>query len=405
MIADSLEDVDAALLKEICEQRRSESPTLDFKAKLPDSRAPESKTELIKDVTAFANTEGGDLVFGIAENASAEADHLEPIAVESADAAVRRLTSVLEGVEPRLRVQFHSVRVDGGYVLILRIPASFSGPHWVRLPNDHRRRFVYRNGAMTTDMTYDQLRDAFSQTAALQKQARTFVAERLRLVRIAETPVRIPADLPLAVLHVIPLEGLAGRQSWDIRPLFRSEACHELLAAQGSMSKRLNLDGGVVYLASADQVRLAYTQAFRNGCVEAVMIAGRPASENTNPNNEGHRLFNARIVAHFRTGLGKAVAKQSAARFRGPVLVSLAIIRARNFRLSRESVYSADCEPASADELGDLVVPPMWVDLLETLNVDAVIQPLLDTIWQSFDAERCPYFNADTGVYAAPPLA
>ena len=100
MIADSLEDVDAALLKEICEQRRSESPTLDFKAKLPDSRAPESKTELIKDVTAFANTEGGDLVFGIAENASAEADHLESIAVESADAAVRRLTSVLRVLSP-----------------------------------------------------------------------------------------------------------------------------------------------------------------------------------------------------------------------------------------------------------------------------------------------------------------
>lgn len=80
-------------------------------------------------------------------------------------------------------------------------------------------------------------------------------------------------------------------------------------------------------------------------------------------------------------------------------------MQTRGRSASRRAATSADCEPASADELGDLVVPAMWVDLLETLNVDAVIQPLLDTIWQSFDAERCPYFNADTGVYAAPPLA
>lgn len=89
MLLESLDQLNADLLRKLCDDQCPESDTLDFKRDLPGG-LDKDKQELLKDVCSLANTDGGDLVYGIEEKAGAAAV-LKPIASELADAAKRRI--------------------------------------------------------------------------------------------------------------------------------------------------------------------------------------------------------------------------------------------------------------------------------------------------------------------------
>ncbi|TFW15894.1 helix-turn-helix domain-containing protein, partial [Pseudomonas putida] len=130
---------------EICRQQFSESETVDFKRALP-GRDEKSKVELAKDVAAMANTGGGDLVFGIMETEDGgQAGGITAITGESSDEAQRRILQTLESrIEPRVQgLTLWTVQVADGYVLVMRIPPSWNGPHCVK--TDTQRRFTFRH--------------------------------------------------------------------------------------------------------------------------------------------------------------------------------------------------------------------------------------------------------------------
>ncbi len=66
MLSTRLGDIDAVLLDQACAENWPESQTLEFKRQLP-AKDDSGRVEFLKDVSALANAEGGDLVFGIAE--------------------------------------------------------------------------------------------------------------------------------------------------------------------------------------------------------------------------------------------------------------------------------------------------------------------------------------------------
>lgn len=67
MLIQPLADITEAHLQGLVDPNVAESQTLDLKRDLP---APDSKSrhEFCADVSAFANTSGGDILFGVAEN-------------------------------------------------------------------------------------------------------------------------------------------------------------------------------------------------------------------------------------------------------------------------------------------------------------------------------------------------
>lgn len=398
MLAATLVQIDEPFLLAQCAEGRSESITLDWKQQLP-GKADGDRVEFLKDVSAMANADGGDIVYGVVENKQGEADRLEPILSEPADAAVRRLTNILDALEPRLRVQAQVVDVGSGYVLVLRVPASFDGPHSARLPNQSTRRFVYRDGTRTSDMSYEQLRAAFDRTATLQRQAADFRRARLDVIRTGHTP-RPLQDGPVCVLHVIPLSGLARRHSLDIAELFRSNRWAQLgmRSGYGGLDRRLNLEGGVAYL-SGEGASPGYTQAFRDGCIEATLIGGEHG-ETGNGQTRRH-LWTDYVADLYRNGFARALEELRTSGFEGPAVVAISMLRVADFGLATGNSFRRVTPAASSASPGELIVPEAWIEHLEIADVDDTIRPLMDTLWQAFDVPRCEYFDPQTGRFAS----
>src|SRR6266852_7628233 len=93
-------DVTEEMLLEACQEAWPETRTLDFKWGLP-GRTEEERAEFLKDVCAFANADGGDLVYGVGE-LNARANGLVPILGQNPDEVRRRLVQTLDGIEPRI---------------------------------------------------------------------------------------------------------------------------------------------------------------------------------------------------------------------------------------------------------------------------------------------------------------
>lgn len=377
------EPLGEARIGEVCAQRTAESQTLDFKQALPGS-SDRDKSEFLKDICAFANAEGGDLVYGIAE-AAGIATSTAPISGEAPDAAKRRLGQVADsGLEPRvIGLQFRDVPVAGGYVLIVRVPASFSGPH--RYNVSGVGKFVIRNGTHTVELSYEQLRSAFDRTATLTERARRFRTERLAIIAARETWMPMIAG-PVCAVHLVPIARMGAGHAIDIAALY-NEYTRFIFDFWGGASRSTNLDGLVVHPGiGKDQSEIgAYVQLFRSGAMEAARYGGGLADRST-------KMIPAGAVSKFiRDAVEKFLKASRELGFAGPAIAGAALLTVGNYEFALPREHFGDRPRADRESI---VLPETWIEAVEsTLSVDEVARPMLDILWQSFDVERCYQYD------------
>lgn len=367
-----IEEIDANVLNQICKQRFSESSTIDFKEELTKN-TDQGKNELAKDVCAFANADGGDLVFGIKEEKDSGTAHcVVPLDGESFDEALRRLLQTLEAwVEPRIQgIQFQNVPIDGGFVLVLRVPASFDGPHCTR-NNNSQRRFVIRNGTITSDMSYDQLRTAFDRTASLADEARKFIASRMQLVQAQKT-WRPMDDGPVAIVELTPLSGLAGRKPIDIKTVEYSS----LIFWDSGGSSVLNLDGLIAYSEGTKGI-WGMTQMYRNGCIEAVRVVG-------GIDNSGKTgIWCEDVIAFYATSINSTLTLWKKLGIQGPALVQCGLLHTNSGVLSTDQLSSFSTRKMA--DRPHMVFPEIWIeDLSSASDADQLLLSTVEVLWQSF---------------------
>ncbi|WP_214471767.1 ATP-binding protein [Mesorhizobium sp. dw_380] len=106
MLRQAFDEITADHLRQLVENGVEESRTLEFKADYghPNGRSrtlnDEQKRELLADVSSFANTGGGDLLFGIREEAGKAVD-VAGLDLADPDAELLRVQSILrDNLEP-----------------------------------------------------------------------------------------------------------------------------------------------------------------------------------------------------------------------------------------------------------------------------------------------------------------
>ncbi|MGQ3085348.1 MAG: AlbA family DNA-binding domain-containing protein [Hydrogenophaga sp.] len=250
-----------------------EGAHIDFKRELPAAWDSSAKHELLADVTAFANSGGGDIVYGVSENESAEASAICPLELSSVDQEVRRLQDfILNLAEPRLpgvQVQAVSVNESGkeGHVLVVRVPQSWASPHRVKT-NQH----VYvREGLRKRPLDVPELRALFVRSETQAQRVRDFRSDRLAKVLTGDTPTPLK-DGPRLVVHVVPTQAALGLVNVDPVPYSRGTPYLPTIGRDGGVAATLNFDGAFAAISYGNEKSIKYTQLFRHGYFEAVWV-------------------------------------------------------------------------------------------------------------------------------------
>jgi hypothetical protein len=139
-------------------EKTRESATLDYKRVAALGRQDALKAEISKDVSSFANAGGGVIIYGIAENAGHEADHLD--GVDPKLISKEWLEDVISsGIRRRIDgLKIHVVDLSGelaGLVAyVVEIPQSLRAPH---MAADHR--YYKRHNFKSAPMEEYEVRD------------------------------------------------------------------------------------------------------------------------------------------------------------------------------------------------------------------------------------------------------
>lgn len=385
MLKIDINSIDENYLRQLCEDACPESETLDFKRQLP-SKAEHDKTEISKDICALANSEGGFIIYGIEEK-DGVASLICPITSETADSALRRISQTTDsGIEPRVpSVRTRAIDVEGGYVVVIRVEASYDGPHCVR--SNSNRRFVMRNGTTTTDMTYDQIRTGFTRTTALISKARRFA--NLRNQEIKEGHAALPLiEGAFLVVHFTSLVTLAERAKVDMASLY-STGYQEFNAPNGGGSNRsLNLDGLVIH--DGGRPSEGYRFVFRDGSMEAVLLEGQV--RDVGAQQPLGILWGKHITQDLRLVTRQFLKVAKLLGMNGAAILQCSIVNAPDYRLGTGNNWPHASKPGDRDFYE---LPPEWIDSIDNAEVDKIIAPVLHTLWQSFGQSTCPHFDSN----------
>jgi|SRR5579863_1095457 len=382
------EQITKADIDELVSNHVPEGRDLDYKEQLPGSTS-DDKREYLYDLTSFANTSGGVMIFGIGEQRDANNNPTGLPATApgltgvNADKEIQRLESLqLIGVERRVP----SVRIKvvpgfaSGPVLVVYIPKSWASPHIVTLGGIHR--FYARGERGKYLMDWHQIRSSFALSESLAEKVRGFRYERLARITAADSLPTQMAGPARAVLHLFPMSAVDPVTSIDI---LRIRAQPGSLPPPGwksstGWSGSPNLDGFAQMIN-----RTSYVQLFRTGAIEAV--------DSYLLNWENKRLI------PFPT-LEQEIAEQAAAyvnllsslNILGPIFLMVSLLKINGHQIAGDGLQMFPTPPFDRD---DLILPDV---MLETFSADvpSALKPAFDTMWQAFGQDGSSSYD-ETG--------
>jgi hypothetical protein len=287
----TLRDVEELLI-----EGRTEDRTIEYKLSLPGNAETEKVPWFLKPVCSFANTDGGDLLFGVkAEDGVPK----EVVGVDIVNVDQVKLTLehfLQNSIEPQVRgIGIREVRLSNGkHVLIVRVPRSWTSPHRVKT----NARFYARNNAGAYELDIPQIRQAFLLSATVADRIQSFRVNRIAAIAGASGPVPFKEGLRL-ILHVLPLSSFTSAEAL---PVSQYEELWKRLVPPvgGNTDYHFNLDGIVVATTTRDDAGfVAYSQFFRSGVIEFVRIYESRGEDRYVPSIE----FEKTMIQNLENGL------------------------------------------------------------------------------------------------------
>ncbi|MCC5876940.1 MAG: ATP-binding protein [Candidatus Sumerlaeia bacterium] len=381
MLNKPLDQIEERDIQQLIDDQVIESRTLEYKSELPKFADGEKKRKFLASISSFANTSGGDLIYGLAEvrkeDSSGIAGRIVGIDNTDQDGLKLQLHGIISnGITPRIQnLDYKFVQCEGDkLILIIRIPRSHRRPHMVS--HDGRIRFYGRTSSGSHPWDYVEIKDAFLGADQVTERIRNFRLDRIAQIISGKHPVNIMDDHML-VVHVIPFTAL---ETGTVRHV-NLKAFDDYLPIQwgGRVDRRYNFDGIVTCPGDRHDGSTAYCQIFRNGIIEtaiSIFISG----------NEGHLYVEKGVVESDSVDIvTKSRAKLREEGIDETLVIFISILNTSQLRISKRNASFDSRDTINED---NLLFPEVLVDDANTQEADA-LQPIFDAFWQSSGYERC----------------
>lgn len=144
-------------IKYLIENEVEENVHLDYKAGPALQSNDKGKNEITKDVSAFANSDGGIIIYGLSESQHKPSE-FSP--VNGLQFTKERLDQIISNIQPHVKgVKIFPIRIDGDIsrsIYVVQIPRSSNTPH---MATDHR--YYKRNNFQSVAMEDYEVKDLF----------------------------------------------------------------------------------------------------------------------------------------------------------------------------------------------------------------------------------------------------
>lgn len=210
MIPNDLDNWTFSLVKKMVKEGLFETDKFDFKEDIPHRNDKNGKNRMCNSVCAFANTEGGFLVFGIKDDRRLSSNE-RIIGIDPKRDFPREFGDKLLKMEPQIYYDFQNppIKIPGSkkVIHIIKIPQSPERPHITS-----NGKFYIRTNRGNIEMSYPQIKDSFINEEQRRQKMRLFYIELLVIKNQAESMIvpeeKIKTSYSLVTLDVKLLQNL-----------------------------------------------------------------------------------------------------------------------------------------------------------------------------------------------------
>ena len=380
MLSRKIDDISLVEIQGLIDNYVCEGRNIEYKSELPKG-SDQDKIQFLATVSSFANSSGGDIIYGIQEEKGRPIS-ANGVNVDNIDQEKLRLEQIIRnGIEPSIpNLQIHTIDVkDGRYIVIIRPHKSWNSPHRVSL-KDHSK-FYGRNSAGKYPLDVSELKTAFLLTENIANRIRNFKAERITSVYSNNTPFPLNNGARV-MMHFIPLSSFSQSELLSIDECSRQMTNLRPLIVVSGWDSRINLDGFLNYSGAKDGSCEAYSQLYRTGVIETVCAIepwnGQLSIPITWIEDQILKTFPLYLRVYQELGIET------------PVFVFLTFLCVKEYSFSSTNLVTFR-QTNTTDR--DLIQLPEIT--IETYNVVAqtILRPLFDMVWNAWGYDRC--YNYD----------
>lgn len=398
MLPNNIEEITADHIASLLDNKVSERKMLEYKEVLPQA-SDGAKKEFLGDISSFANSLGGDIVYGIRDErdssgkATGIPEAIVGLAGVNVSAEIMRLESMMrDGVRPRIpNVQTRGVEIPGkGPVVLLRVGRSWLRPHMVTYGGTSR--FFARHNTGKYQLDVQEIGQLFAEQRSLGEELRNWRTERVAKLLSGEVPAALDGPAKL-LLHFVPASALVGQQQagtwpleWKWRSIIRPSHSPEF-------SWRYNADGFLVYGQRSENGYAAYVQVFRNGCLEYgdgyILNYPRMFSK------QGNSIPSAALEKTLVESFGNALLVIKTFGTEDPIYFSCTLVGVQGLRLSRDGFDLVGLGTQHTFDRQIIQTPEVQIDRTEPKPYRGSVLPVVDSIWQANGYDQTPFRRAN----------
>jgi len=390
-----LEKIELSHLQELVNVKERENLYLEYKRQLHRFDIEKDKIEFLYDLTAFANSNGGDIIYGIKEKYDNKNIPTSiPESIVGLDSSINFdnlqqniIAFAMTKVEPPLiGLQFRWLDYNDKKILIVRIPRSWAKPHSVK-NNDDIRVYI-RTESGKAPLQYREIKQMIIESSTMIDKIKNFRNERLE--QLKQNELYIYGAPSITVIHMIPLMSFESGNIYNVQFLkneINSNSCLPL-GNIGIDKYRYNFDG-YVEIGELNNKPACYLLVFRNGILES-------ANNRFIENHNGHYSFPAEeLEKHILYAFKQYMDFYKCIKQPLPIIACISIMGTKDVHLrSWQNSVSNYLSPSQPIDRQELLLPEIIVENYDIKPTD-VLRPIFDAIWNAADMPRSMSYNED----------
>ena len=369
----TLQDIQFLIDNEVIENKH-----LEYKQEF--SNKASSKTKFLAEICAFANSSGGDLLYGIKE------DNGIPVAIigieaNNIDSEIQRINNVLRtGIEPRLpSYDIKHIEVSNNkYILVIRVRKSWNSPHRVT----QNKEFYGRNSSGKYPLDVGEIRNKILLSDSLSEKIKKFKTDRI--IKISSNETKQPMDEgPKLVMHIIPVPSFSNDGTISISKHRRILEKFWPISSTG-MNYRINIDGNICYTGGLGEKTKSYTQVYRSGIVEACLSLKDNWSDKKS-------IYMPRIEVELINKTYSYLDLLSKLDITFPIIVYISFVGIEGYTLDFDR-HGADVNHPSKEDI--ILLPEIFIDNYSS-NIEQLYKPAYDVLYNAFGFSQSFSYDAN----------
>jgi len=378
---DRFNEVNQDFLESLIKNGIEENIHLDYKEQLG------SNAEIAKDLSSFANSDGGNIIYGIREVNNRPTEIIpinQPNLREKLDQIARN------GIDPSLDVRIFPIHVNiegnEGQIFLIYIPRKYPILHQAV----KRAKYYKRTEFTSSPMSNFEIETAFKLVYNYEERINSLFQNRLHELNSGEYHVNIPSQTRM-LIHMISIDALETNRSLNLGIVF-SEFDNYLKPPGCTFGKNIerNLHGLLVSCGPEpfSDNYVGYVQLYRIGMIEAIDSSLMKPTEQLHGRHYnkpvkilGMWYLEKNIIDSCKMYL-KTLEKIGAGL---PIFLYISFTHLRGYKISlvpyKDSFISRDSDITKRDEI---LLPRIKIDSFK-IDFEEKLKTSFDVFWNAFN--------------------